>query len=215
MNSNKTEILVILDASGSMEGEALEAASGLNAFISDQAKLPGECVVTLVQFNALDSYHVIFNRVLAKDAPKIGPDNYRCVSMTPMHECVCQSIDKLGEALSKMAESDRPEKVVVVIITDGLENASKAEYTVAEVNRRIIHQEQIYSWQFIFLGKNIRSAEEGAKIGVKVGTTTDFKNLRVACAMTSAKLMAFRLSGLESALHYNAAERIALLNEPH
>jgi hypothetical protein len=211
MNPNKTEILVILDASDSMEPVADEAASGLNDFIVEQAKQPGECVVTLVQFNSADPYRVIFDRVLAKNAPKIGRDNYYCVSMTPMRQCICQGIDKLGEALLKTAESDRPGKVVVVIITDGYENASRPEYTAAEVNRRITHQEQVYSWQFVFLGKNICSAEEGAKIGVKVGTTADFNNMRAVCALTSTKLTAFRASGEKSALCYNDAERDALL----
>jgi len=207
---NKTEILVILDASDSMENQASEAASGLNDFLADQAKQPGGCVVTLVQFNSNNPYRVIFERTLAKDAPKIGPTNYHCTGMTPMRQCVCQGIDKLGEVLSKMEESDRPSKVVVVIITDGLENASGVEYTVAEVKRRIEHQEEVYSWQFVFLGKDINSEEEGGAIGVQKGTTADFGNIRAACAVTSSKLSAFRSSGAEESLQYNADDRAAM-----
>lgn len=208
---SKTEILVILDASGSMEKEAKEAASGLNDFLVEQAKQPGECIVTLVQFNSIDPYRVIFNRVLAKDAPKVGSDNYHCTSMTPMRQCICQGIDKLGAALSQMAESDRPGKIVVVIITDGYENASGVEYTDAEVARRIKQQEEVYSWQFVFLGKNIRSDVEGGKIGIQTGTTADFNNIRAACAVTSAKLSAYRSSGEKEALLYNDADRSAML----
>jgi len=209
-NPNKTEILVILDASGSMESQASEAASGLNDFLADQAKQPGECVVTLVQFNSNNPYRVIFERLLAKDAPKIGPTNYYCAGMTPMRQCVCQGIDMLGEALSKMEEFDRPSKVVVVIITDGLENASGIMYTVAEVKRRIKHQEEVYSWQFVFLGKDINSEEEGGAIGIQKGTTADFGSIRAACAVTSSKLSAFRSSGAKETLVYDDVDRSAM-----
>lgn len=214
-NPNKTEILVILDASYSMIGEAQEAASGLNDFLAEQAKQPGECLVTLVQFNSSNPYRVIFNRVPAEDTPKIGRDNYICAGMTPMRECICRGIDRLGMALSQMAEHDRPDKVIVVIITDGLENASRVEFTAEEVNRRVTHQEEAYSWQFIFLGKNICSAKEGAKLGVKSGTTADFSDIRTACAVASSKLSVFRsATGVPADLCFDRTDREILARKP-
>lgn len=211
----RTEILVILDASCSMLNEAQEAASGLNDFLAEQAKQPGECLVTLVQFNSSNPYRVIFNRVPAEDAPKIGRDNYVCTGMTPMRECICRGIDRLGAAISQIAEHDRPDKVIVVIITDGMENASGIEFTAAEVNRRVTHQEEVYSWQFIFLGKNICSAKEGAKLGVKGDTTADFNSIRTACAVASSKLSVFRsATGVPADLCFDHTDRKLLAEKP-
>lgn len=208
MNPNLTEILVILDASVSMSTMAEEAASGLNDFIADQAKQPGECVVTIVQFNSNNPYNEIVQRISAIDAPKIvAGSNYHVGGLTPLRQCICQGVDKLGATLTLEAEHARPGKVIVVIITDGLENASNVEYTQAEVNRRVTHQEQAYSWQFVFLGKNICSAEEGAKLGVKGKKTSDFRSIGAALQVTSGKLSTFRDSGDAEVLNFTAQDR--------
>ncbi len=210
---NKTEILVILDASGSMQKEAVEAASGLNDFLAEQAKQPGECFVTVVQFNSLFPYKVIVDRVLAKDAPKFDASNYHCTGWTPLRQCVCQGIDNLGADLARKNEHERPGKVIVVIITDGMENSSPIQYTAYEVSRRIKHQEQTYSWKFIFLGKNIDAMYEGAKLGVNVGTTANYESLKAAFGRTAANVSRYRTTCNAIDLQYNDQDRVAMMQQ--
>lgn len=216
-NPNKTEIVVILDASDSMRtsGMAPEAASGLNDFVAEQAKEPGECVVTIVQFNSTLGYYVVVERVSAADAPKIEVGvNYHPGGMTPLRETVCIGIDKLGKTLADEAEGDRPGKVIFVIITDGHENASAAEYKhPTAVTERVNHQRDVYSWQFVFLGANICAEEEGAKLGVSKGTTADFRDIGTAVKLTSDKIAMYRSSGQAEALNYTAQERAAMKSD--
>lgn len=210
-NADKTEVLVILDASGSMGKDAVEASTGLNSFIEKQAGIPGECLVTVVLFNSVTPYKVVVDRVLAKDVPKFGPENYKCTGWTPLRQCVCQGIDRLGERLASLPEWDRPGKVVVVIVTDGEENASAGEYTEAATKQRIALQEQTYSWQFVFLGKNIDARAESTRIGISAVKTADFRNYGAAFNKMSAGLESYRTKGSAQALSFSDADRAVLM----
>lgn len=162
MNKNLTEIIFLLDRSGSMAGLESETISGFNNFIENQNKVKGETIVTAVLFDNM--YEILLNGVLASDA-KISNEDYYVRGSTALLDAVGKTIVDVGIRLSKTKESERPRKVVFVITTDGLENASK-EYTYEKVKDLISHQSVKYGWEFIFLGANIDSAKEAESIGI-------------------------------------------------
>lgn len=213
MKVGSTDIVVILDGSASMRSLFLETVTGLNDFINEQAKQPGECTITLVQFRGGETYRVVIPKTDVTDCPRVSEANYRCAGMTPLNECVCKTIDKKDEELATLSEEQRPERIVVVIITDGAENASAMQYVMKDENglnavqKRVQHQKDVYNWDFIFLGKDIAAIEEGAKVGVDADNAADFQSVKRATKRVSEKLVRYRASGLKEALQFNDLDR--------
>ncbi|MDQ2085168.1 VWA domain-containing protein [Herbivorax sp. ANBcel31] len=162
MNKNLTEIIFLLDRSGSMAGLESETISGFNNFIENQNRVKAKTIITTVLFDNM--YEILLNGVLSSDA-KISNKDYYVRGSTALLDAVGKTIVDVGVRLSKTKESERPGKVVFVITTDGLENASK-EYTYEKVKDLISHQSVKYGWEFIFLGANIDSAKEAESIGI-------------------------------------------------
>ena len=163
MKTNYTDITIILDRSGSMELIARETISGFNKFLSDQRRLSGEMTLTLVQFN--QEIELVLDAQPIGEARSLDRSQYRPEGSTALLDAIGQSIDRTGARLRKMAEGDRPSKVVVVILTDGLENASRT-YSTEQVLGMIRHQREKYGWEFVFLGANQDAIQEAAKIGI-------------------------------------------------
>lgn len=211
MNNDLTDIVIVLDGSKSMKDLLPETVSGVNGLIEDQANQPGDCRITLVQFRGGESYKVIINQQYAEDCPRVTEANYECKGLTPLYECCCIAIDRLGQRLSETPEHMRPGKVLVVITTDGEENASAHPYNdPAELRRRIEHQEQVYNWGFMFLGKDIRSDLEAGKIGVDTQNAADYNSPVKAFDVVSKKAASYRRSGDKTQLHFTDAERAAM-----
>jgi len=145
--NDKTEIVFILDRSGSMAGLESDTIVGFNSFIEKQKRL-GETVVTTVLFD--DRYQVLWNGVLANQVT-LTDKEYYVRGMTALLDAVGKTIIEVGQRLSNTAESERPNKVIVVITTDGMENASR-EFTYGKVKELITHQQEKYQWEFIFMG---------------------------------------------------------------
>jgi uncharacterized protein YegL len=164
MKENLTEIVTILDASGSMDSLAQETISGYNTFIEEQKKLPGEAKLTTVLFNS--SYKRIYDRVDIHTAKPLTENDYKCDSMTALLDAMGKTIDDIGKKLSKTPEEDRPSKVIVMIITDGEENASK-KFTASQIKEKIDIQKNVYSWEFIFLAKDIQTVTYANNIGIQ------------------------------------------------
>lgn len=163
MNTNLTEIVFILDRSGSMMGLTDDTIGGFNSFVEKQKNEPGEALLTTVLFD--DQYEILHNGMNLKEVQPMTRDQYWARGMTAMYDAIGKTINEVGHRLSETPEQYRPGKVIFVITTDGLENASR-EFTQAKVKEMIQHQTEKYSWDFIFLGANIDSVQQAKNIGI-------------------------------------------------
>lgn len=164
MNQNKTEIVFVIDMSGSMSELQKSTINGFNEFIEEQKLVDGEASVTLVVFNS--KVNVLYKSVDINDVENLDEKLYVPGGLTALYDAVGLSVDSTGAYLKSLNEKDKPGHVMVVIITDGDENRSK-EYTQSDVRERITHQTDVYNWQFIFLGANIDSTDVGKNIGIE------------------------------------------------
>jgi len=161
MNQNLTEIVFILDRSGSMSGLENDTIGGFNGFVKNQA-MAGQTSLTTVLFD--DKYEILYNGIAAGDAVLTSGEYYTRGS-TALLDAVGKTINDVGKRLHNTPEALRPGKVIFVITTDGLENASQV-YGYNEVKTMITHQSEKYGWEFVFMGANIDVAKEGEKLGI-------------------------------------------------
>ncbi|MBU8918063.1 vWA domain-containing protein [Neobacillus sp. 114] len=193
MNTNLTEIIFLLDRSGSMAGLESDTIGGFNGFIEKQRKLKGDTLVTAVLFD--DQYEILWNGIEAKKA-KLTDQDYYVRGMTALLDAVGKTILDVGYRLSKKDENKRPGKVIFVITTDGMENAS-SEFTYEKVKELLRHQQEKYNWEFIFLGANIDAAKEADSLGIDVENAFNFeaseKGVEVMYNMVCEQVMERRL----------------------
>ena len=163
MKKNLTELVFILDRSGSMAGLEKDTIGGFNSMIAKQRKEPGEAYVSTILFD--NHREVIHDRV---DIHKIQPmtqEQYYVRGSTALLDAVGNSIRHIANVHKYAREEDRPEKTLFIITTDGMENASR-EYSYERVRKMIEHEKEKYGWEFIFLGANIDAAKEAARFGI-------------------------------------------------
>lgn len=163
MKANSSRIAVILDRSGSMDSVKSATIDGFNEFVKGQREVPGECFLKLVQFD--HEYEEVFDKPLT-DVPALTDETYRPRGNTALLDAIGRTIVSLGETLAQTPEDERPSKVIVMILTDGLENASQ-EYEQAKIAAMITHQKERYNWDFVFLGANQDAVLTAAKFGIK------------------------------------------------
>ncbi|MCP9275192.1 vWA domain-containing protein [Mycolicibacterium arenosum] len=164
----RTLIAALLDRSGSMESIKSDSEGGFNALIADQRTEPGEARVTLAQFDT--EYEVVYaNRPIAD----VGPLVLQPRGMTALLDSVGRLITDVGAELSALPEEERPGKVIVVVVTDGMENSS-TEWTVDAVKKVIKRQQDEYAWEFIFLGANMDAVEVGRRMGFAADRSMTF-----------------------------------------
>ncbi len=170
-----------------------DAIGSLNTFLEDQKKVPGEATVTVVLFN--DEYHIPHKSVPINDLPPFDETNYRPAATTALLDAVGKAVDTTGERLGKLDEADRPEKVLVAILTDGLENASK-EYNRSQIFDKIKLQRETYQWEFMFLAANQDAFAAGAQIGIDPTMTMSFaataKGVRDGVREMSSQVTSYR-----------------------
>jgi NAD(P)-dependent dehydrogenase (short-subunit alcohol dehydrogenase family) len=150
MKENFTRIAIILDRSGSMESCKESTVAGFNEFIRTQRELPGEAMAKLVQFD--DQYETVFDMNL-KSCPELTQNTFVPRGSTALLDAQGRTIVELGRELAALPEHERPSKVIMVTLTDGLENASK-QYNLQQIGEMIREQRDKYSWDFVFLGAN-------------------------------------------------------------
>ena len=163
MKKNLTELVFILDRSGSMSGLEDDTIGGFNAMIQKQKAEPGEAFVSTVLFD--NESIVLHDRV---DIQKVAPmtrEDYWVRGCTALLDAVGGAIHHIGNVHKYAREEDRPEKTLFVITTDGMENASR-KYSYGRLKGMIERQKEKYGWEFIFLGANIDAAKEAARFGI-------------------------------------------------
>jgi uncharacterized protein YegL len=160
MRNDLTDITLVVDRSGSMSQVREDAEGGINSFIENQAKEPGEALLTLVQFDT--EYEFVHRGIPIANVPKY---HLRPRGMTALLDAVGRAINETGERLAKMNEKDRPGLVIFVVMTDGLENSSR-EFTKHQLKEMIDRQQRDYNWHFTFLGANQDAFAEAREIGI-------------------------------------------------
>ena len=165
MNNNLTELIFVLDRSGSMEHLSQETIGGFNSLIQKQKKENrGEVLVTTVLFD--DNYEVLHDHLPIRKVPRLTEKEYYARGCTALLDAVGRTIDNVGLRLSKTPEHKRPGKILFVITTDGYENASQ-DYTKQRVKEMISLQQDTYKWKFLFLGANIDAVGEADSLGIR------------------------------------------------
>lgn len=163
MKKGLTQIIFVLDMSGSMSPLTMETIGGYNTMIADQKKEEGDALVTTVLFD--HRYNMIHDGVNIKEVKDMTTAEYMPAGMTAMLDAVGRTINHVGQKLAAMPEWERPEKVFFTIITDGYENSSK-EFDWQTIKNMIKHQREKYSWVFTFLGANIDTDKVSDDLGI-------------------------------------------------
>ena len=172
MKKNLTEIVFILDRSGSMSGLEKDTIGGFNSMIEKQKREEGEALVSTVLFNN-DSV-VIHDRVPIDKVPPMTEQEYFTCGCTALLDAVGGAIHHIGNVHKYAREEDRPHKTLFVITTDGYENAS-SRYSYERVKEMIGRQKKRYGWEFLFLGANIDAAAEARRFGIDADRAVDYK----------------------------------------
>ena len=166
-----TELVFILDRSGSMAGLEADTIGGFNAMIEKQKQEPGEAYVSTVLFN--HENQVVHDRVNVHKVQPMTRKDYVPAGCTALLDAVGSAIHHIGNVHKYAREEDVPEHTIFVITTDGMENASR-RYTYHQVKEKIVRQQQKYGWEFIFLGANIDAADCAATIGIHADRAANF-----------------------------------------
>lgn len=180
-NPDFTAIATVVDRSGSMSAIVHEARSAINSFVNEQKKLPGKATLMHTQF---DTYVSIIPSRPLEDINEL-PLQPR--GLTALNDAIGQTIVALGEELSEMDEAERPGHVVVVIITDGFENASQ-EYTTKSVAELIKRQQEEYSWEFVFLAANQDAVLAANDYHIARGSALSFSTTATGLGNSSTSL---------------------------
>lgn len=195
-----TELVFILDRSGSMSGLEKDTIGGFNSMLEKQRKEPGDAVVSTVLFD--NETEVIHDRVVIADVPNLTDKEYFVRGCTALLDAVGGAIHHIGNVHKYARKEDVPEKTLFIITTDGMENASH-HYTYDKVRHMIEHQKERYGWEFLFLGANIDAAAEAKRFGIdesmaanyhcdEVGTVLNYEV--ISEAITSVRTSAAPLS---------------------
>ena len=195
MNKGLTEIVYILDRSGSMGGLESDTIGGFNSMMEKQKKTGEKAVISTVLFD--DESEVLHDRVSIDQIGKMTDEQYFVRGCTALLDAVGGAITHMGNIHKYAREEDRPEKTIFIITTDGMENAS-INYSYDRIQKMIKRQQEKFGWEFIFIGANIDAYEEAQKFGIKkeravnyvhdeVGTANIYAGVSMAvCSVMSA-----------------------------
>jgi len=201
MNTNLTELVFILDRSGSMGGLESDTIGGFNSMLSKQQAEPGECRITTVLFD--NQYEVLHDRIDIQGVSPITHKEYFVRGNTALLDAVGTTINKIGAVQKNTAEEFRAEKVLFVITTDGMENASR-EFGYDKIKSMIENQKSKYNWEFVFLGANIDAVEVAGRFGVARNRAQSFHNDSAGIALNydvlSQTVAAYRSAPMGSSL---------------
>ena len=193
MKKNLTELVFILDRSGSMAGLEADTIGGFNAMLEKQKAEPGETIVSTVLFD--NRSEVLHDRLPLDRVPAMTRENYRVRGCTALLDAVGGAIRHIGNVHKYAREEDRPERTLFIITTDGMENASR-RYDYRDVKAMIEQMREKYGWEFLFLGANIDAAREAARFGIRADRAAnyhaDHRGTEVIYSAVSEAVTAFR-----------------------
>lgn len=196
MKENLTELVFILDKSGSMSPLVDDTIGGFNSLLKKQKNEKGQCVVTTVLFN--QSIQILHNRIPIEDVKNMTEKECQPMGSTALLDAMGSTIDKIKNDHVNTPKEKRPDKVLFAIITDGAENSSK-EYNIKQVKNSVTTCQELLGWEFIFLGANIDAIETASTFGIhasraanfycdKVGTELNFNAVgKVLCCLREDK----------------------------
>lgn len=206
MRQDFCDVTVLLDRSGSMASIQMATINGFNAFVEKQRTVPGDCAMTLIQFGG--RFEPNYEAVPVRTVAPLTLDTYIPHGSTALNDAVIAAIDRTGERLKALPEAERPAKVVMLIITDGHENAS--QHAKRDVLKKIREQETQYNWEFVYIGAFADAFDEAAQMGVtpaksmKASKTHD--GIQMAYRAVSSN-MAFYRSGAASTMAFTKAQQ--------
>ena len=180
MKKGLTEMVFILDRSGSMAGLEADTIGGYNSMLEKQKALEGEALVSTVLFDHEST--VICDRMPLSEVPEMNEEEYFVRGCTALLDAVGGAIHHIGNVHKYARDEDRPEKTVFVITTDGMENASKT-YTYGRVQEMIKRQTEKYGWEFLFLGANIDAKAEAGRLGIRERRAVKYQNDKKGTAL--------------------------------
>lgn len=167
----RDELVLIIDKSGSMEAIKDDAIGGFNFFLEQQRTIDREANVTFALFD--DRYQLIHNGKDINEVEDLSEKTYQPSGMTALLDAVGRTVDRVGERLDSLTDNNKPDNVIVFILTDGKENAS-SDYNRDQVKEMIEHQQSKYGWEFIYGGANQDAFAEAGGMGIKAENTFDF-----------------------------------------
>ena len=163
MKKGLTELVFIIDRSGSMGGLEKDTIGGFNSMLKEQQAVEGEAIVTTVLFD--NRYELLHDRIDIRAVSPLTEKNYTVGGNTALLDALGKTIRKIREVQEHTAEDYRAEKVLFTIITDGQENASR-EYSAESIKTRIERQKEKYGWEFVFFGANMDAVLEAGKLRI-------------------------------------------------
>lgn len=200
MKDNLLHLCFVIDESGSMWGSEGDVLGGFNRLIEEQkAVTSGECIVSLYRFET-----EVSRDFLGKPLNEVGNLEYHPGGCTAMNDGIGRAIHEIGEWLNNMDESERPSKNMIVIMTDGQENASR-EYTLAQVRDMIKHQEEKYDWSFVYMGSDLNSLNDAESLGIKLRSVSSKSNITKNYSNISGYASAYRCAS-------NASDVLTAMN---
>lgn len=173
MKKNLTELVFILDRSGSMRGLEKDTIGGFNGLLEKQRGQEGEANITTVLFD--DQYEKIHDRIPLDKVRELTTRDYYVGGCTALLDAIGRTVHEMALIQKHLPDSEKAEKVIVVITTDGMENASR-RYSRDEVKRMIELEKERYHWEFLFLGANIDAVAEAGTLGIRADRSVTFEN---------------------------------------
>ena len=191
-----TQIIVVLDRSGSMHSIKDDTIGGYNQFLNEQKKQKGRAEMSLVLFD--DQYDIIFERLDIRGITELNNETFMPRGTTALLDAIGKTISSTYSSIKSSKKKDRPEQVVFVVITDGKENASR-EYTREAIFNMITEMKEKDKWEFMFLGANQDAISESAQYGFATGSALTYaaneKGVSTSYMAMSSKMSAYRSTG--------------------
>jgi hypothetical protein len=167
----KTHVTFVLDSSGSMSKIADDTKGGFNIFLQEQQEEEGTATVTLYDFS--DTVELVYRAIPIADAPTLDNENYRPGGKTALHDAITRAIEETGDRIETIPDGDEPDNVIVVVLTDGKENASE---TPQDVVKERVEQRQDEGWEFLFIGANQDAALTAEAMGMDRDKSLDMSH---------------------------------------